>query len=702
MRQFVFILDFDGDDWEKVFFEFLERFKEFADSLIVRTGSGKAHIYGICPEMPRELTRRVKKYIKDGKTVAMIELRANDSQSLCPPSLHPCGEHYTKIDETKEPVLISLSRLYDILSLVDEVEPTEAKDDGKQPEGWQEYIFQGVCEGERNNALVKETGRLLGLKLSKSEILPILLDANSRFNPPLLESEVEKILESMVKKDERKKRRRELKALRAKEALVGKPVEQVSAVAPTPEPQPAAVVEDENWELISKDFSDTENARRFLKYNPDTYLWIEDLQRWWHFDPKRPGWGLGEMAVRSTMKDVANKINELILHAMLDDTARVGKLKQCIYWKDANGIENSIKMLRDESFSQSTEFDTNPFLFLCKSGVINLKTEELEGLKPSDRLHKLSPVKFDPEAKCPQWEQFLKETFMDNQELIYFIQKFSGYTLTGDTREEKFLVLEGEGQNGKSTLLEVMAGVLGDYGTSVPFATFKDAKWDQGGNAHQADMVQMIGARFIRSVEVKERARLNIERLKSLTGNDMMSARPPYARDAIRFYPVGKIWLAVNHLPRIYDTTISCWRRLLRVPFSYIVPPEKRILDLSKKLLKEESSGILNWMLDGCLLWQDEGLEPIPSSIIDATNEYQNDSTPVKQFISEECEIGQFQVTCKDFYDSFVSWWKNEMGEIEPLSKKEIGKELKRMGFDKRVFKNTKYYIGLKSKRGID
>jgi hypothetical protein len=201
----LFILDFDDDEWEKAFYEFLERFEEFQDSMIVQTGSGKGHIYGICPDMPRELTRRVKKYVKDGKTVAKIELRANDSQSLCPPSLHPCGEHYTKIDETKEPVLIPLSRLYDILSLVDEVEPTEAKDDGKQPEGWQESIFQGVCEGERNTSLVKLTGRLLGKKLSRPEILPILLDANSRFDPPLDETEVESILDSMIKTDEKNK-----------------------------------------------------------------------------------------------------------------------------------------------------------------------------------------------------------------------------------------------------------------------------------------------------------------------------------------------------------------------------------------------------------------------------------------------------------------------------------------------------------------
>lgn len=240
--------------------------------------------------------------------------------------------------------------------------------------------------------------------------------------------------------------------------------------------------------------------------------------------------------------------------------------------------------------------------------------------------------------------------------------------------------------------------MLGDYGISTPFATFKDPKWDQGGNVHQADMIQMMGARFIRSIEVKERARLNVERLKALTGSDMISARPIYGKHYISFFPTGKIWLAVNHLPKIYDTTESCWRRLIRIPFSYVVPSEKRIKDFSKKLLQEESAGILNWMIEGCYLWQREGIKHIPSTAMDATEEYRMESAPIRRFISEKYEIGKFQVSCNDFYSSFLSWWREEMGEIDPISKIEIGKELKRMGFDVRSIQHVKHYMGLRPK----
>lgn len=705
----LFILDFDDNkathtnDWECAFNGFLQSFPEFNNSLIVRTGSGKRHIYGKCPEMPKDIGIKIKKFFNDGQVVAKIEFRANDAQSLCPPSIHPCGGRYSRIDDpngTKEPIIISLSRLNEILAVVNEVPEAKDDDKDKKPKEWHERILQGVDEGERHLSMISLAARVVGKKLSKAEAMAILLDANSKFNPPLDEEEVEQMYENRLEKDERKKRPKEAPK-QTSQTIVGG--------APQPQTEPG-LTEEEISDLIFKDFSDTENARRFLKFNPDTFLWIEDQKEWWYFDSKKPGWGNGEMAVRTSMKDTAEKITRIILQAEIDDAARIGKLKQCVAWKDTNGIEGAIKMLRDWGYAQSTEFDTDPFLFLCKNGVINLKTDGLSSfkwseriqnsntLKPSDRLHKMSPVVFNPDATCPQWEQFLIDIFLGNTELIHFIQKFCGYTLTGNTREQKFLMLEGRGSNGKSTLLEVIAGIMGEYEVPVPFATFKDAKWDQGGNAHQADIVQLIGARFVRSIEVKERAKLNIERLKSLTGNEKMSARPPHARHYINFYPEGKIWLAVNQLPKIYDTTNSCWRRLLRIPFSYTVPPEKEIKDYHKKLLQEESSGILNWMLAGCFVWQEEGLNPIPSVVLTATDEYMTDSNPIKRFIDENCERGRFEVSMKDFYEALQKWWKEEMGDINPMSKIEVGKELQRRDFVPRLIKNTRYYRGLRLK----
>lgn len=465
--------------------------------------------------------------------------------------------------------------------------------------------------------------------------------------------------------------------------------------------------EEEKNALIAKDFSDTENARRFMRLmgGRKDFLWIEDMKEWWCFNPYRPGWGDGEIPLQSYMQTMTDLVRELILQApQMDEKLRIERLKQIIAWKDAPGITRSIQMLRSEAFSRSTEFDVDPFLFLCKTGVIDLKTGEIRSAQASDLLRKLSPMEFDPEAQCPKWIQFLEEIFPDQEgkpdrELIHFIQKFAGYTMTGNTKEEKYLILEGPGANGKSTFLEVLAKVMGDYAKPIPFATFKDPKWDQAGNVHQADIGGMIGVRFIRSIEVKEKARLNIERLNSLTGNDKMSARFPYARHATEFYPVCKIWLAVNHLPRIHDTTLSAWRRLLRVMFLYTVPEDRRIKDLGSQLFEAESSGILNWMLEGCREWLKEGIEPIPQSVLTATEEYQMESTPIRQFINAQCEVDKkCHVRFPDLYRTLIEWWKEEYGETFLPSKTEVGKELKRMGFRQRDVKKIRNYIGLRLK----
>ena len=665
-----FILDFDGENWLDSYSDFLDRFPEFQNSRIVSTGGGKAHVHGRCPEMPSTITKKIKSYPGGEK----VELRCNGHQTLVPPSLHPSGGSYYYTYDNPAPV-VSLERFNEIIRWIEEGQATSEEPSSRNPDGWQEEILEGVSEGERNVSLTRLAGRLIAKKLSRAEILPVLLAANEKFDPPLEASEVEGILDSMIKKDNR-----------------GHPKKE-------PEPEPEVdidslnLTEDEINLLLSRDFSDTENAERWAKFHGSEFLWIDDLNEWWLFDGNN--WREAHLDAETTMKTTAKVVLKLALKHQVVDEKRIKIEKQCIQWKDSPGVRRALDMAHSINYKKSSDFDKDPYLFLCKNGVVDLKTGSFRKPLATDYLHKVSNVEFNPNATCPRWLLFLNEIFENSEEVTRYIQRWCGYTLTGDTREEKFLVCEGSGANGKSTLLEVLAWVMGTWGVSVPFATFKEAKWDVPGAHHHADVAQMQGRRFIRSVEVKERAKLNIERLKSITGRDKMSARLPYSRYNIEFYPVGKIWLAVNHLPKIYDTSESCWRRLVRVHFNYTVPEEQRDKTLGDTL-KAEGSGILNWMIQGCLDWQREGLGETPTVVRQATQEYQLESTPVRQFVNEKCEVGKhYDVPFDTLFERFMDWWKNEEGDSVAMSKKKFARELQQMGFEPE-HSGIRFYKGLR------
>jgi len=595
--------------------------------------------------------------------------------------------------QKKEPFLSRIVTLNEILASyssndirklaeLDGVKPG-VKDRKTSQAEW-EKILKGVPNGDRNNQAARLIGHYVGKGLSDIEITPILLDWDQRNTPSLGKRVLADTLKS-IRKAENKKFEHEASILRELKLTDAG---------------------------IAEGFNKLHNENvRFMQQPSDAHRSISEGL--WIFYNGFKWEKITEAKVRSMILNLIREREMLLIFRPAEDVAaaavRRELLKRCIgYEQNAKqlGVLNQVKV---QANILSDAFDQDEWLLGCKNCVLDLKNgevkkftiNELTGEADKNYVFKSTSVEYDPAAKCPQWIQFLKDIFLGDDELISFIQKFCGYSLTGNAREEKFLILEGPGANGKSTLLEVIGSICDEYAVPVPFATFKEPKWDSAGNAHQADLVQMIGARFIRSTEVKEWARLNIERIKTLTGNERISGRPAFGKIQIQFNPTGKIWLAVNHLPKIYDTTHSCWRRLLRIPFLYTVPDEKMIQDLSKKLFKEEGAGIFNWMLEGCKKWQEEGLKPIPAAVMKATDEYQEESNPVKRFISENCEMGKFQISCKDLYAAFAAWWAEEMGDgITPLSKKSVGRELKRQGIGVIIIANVKYYDELREKQG--
>ncbi|MFZ4773714.1 MAG: DNA primase family protein [Terrimicrobiaceae bacterium] len=276
---------------------------------------------------------------------------------------------------------------------------------------------------------------------------------------------------------------------------------------------------------------------------------------------------------------------------------------------------------------------------------------------------------------------FLNQIMRGSQDLVRFLQKAIGYTLTGIVKEQCWFFLYGRGHNGKSTLIDVISKLLGEYTGKTGIETFLPKFQQQAGNT--PEIAALDGARFVYASETEEGKSLAAGRIKDMTGGEQISAMPKY-RDPYNFYPVWKIWISGNHKPTIKDTTISTWRRIRMVPFSVQIPEQEQDQDLPVKL-ERELSGILKWAVEGCLAWQREGLRPC-KEILAATAEYQNSQDILAAFVAERCYIPEktpwtVKTSSMNLYKAYTEWC--EASGERPKSQTKFGEALDEKGFNR-------------------
>ncbi len=287
-------------------------------------------------------------------------------------------------------------------------------------------------------------------------------------------------------------------------------------------------------------------------------------------------------------------------------------------------------------------WDERPMLIGCPNGVIDLVSGQFREGHQDDLVTMQTAAPFQVEAQCPIWEQFLSEIFDDNREVIDFIQRAIGYSLTGDMSEQCFFLCVGAGSNGKSTFLSTLSHVWGDYGYQTDTRV-----WAPNAGSTDTtlfDLAELAHRRLIIGSETKANSRMNEQALKTFTGGEKINAQRKFGHP-FEFMPVGKVWMGLNHQPRVFDDSFGFWRRVRLIPFTrtFAGSAEKRNL---KHQLRAEASGILNWALQGCLTWQARGLEA-PDSVMTATDAYQEAEDPLREFINErvESEFGA-EATC--------------------------------------------------------
>jgi putative DNA primase/helicase len=290
-------------------------------------------------------------------------------------------------------------------------------------------------------------------------------------------------------------------------------------------------------------------------------------------------------------------------------------------------------------------------------------------------ISKIANVEYDPNADCPLWKQFVREIMDYKTDIIKFIQAAAGWALSGDISEQTMFILYGTGANGKSTFLNTIMYLLGDYATATPTETFMKKSGDQYTN----DIARLRGTRFVTTTEAEQGRRLSEPLIKKITGNDQMTARFLYG-EFFNFTPAFKIFMATNHKPLIKGTDHGIWRRIKLIPFTARIPEEKQDKHLELKL-REEASGILNWLLEGAAIWKREGLQA-PKTVLNTTDEYRGKMDVIGNFLKEHCSQEKgLSIRIRELYKVYADWC-GENNE-HAVSKRFLSMRLKEMEFDR-------------------
>ncbi len=319
------------------------------------------------------------------------------------------------------------------------------------------------------------------------------------------------------------------------------------------------------------------------------------------------------------------------------------------------------------------QWDTNLLALGTPSGTCELDGEGMRENRAEDYITK-STAGAPKIADSPQWHSFLDRITAGDVELQRYLQRMAGYCLTGITTEHVLFFLYGTGANGKTTFTNTLLGIWGDYGQVASIETFTEQKNDR----HPCDLAAMRGARLVVASETEAAHRWAESRIKALTGGEPVRAR--FMRcDEFEYIPQFKLMIQGNHKPALRSVDEAIRRRVHMVPFLVTIPREERDSKLAEKL-RGEWPAILQWAINGCIAWQQAGLNP-PQAVRDATAEYLANEDAIGRWLDERCIVSPQVAGAKSsiLYADFKTW-AEATGEYAG-SQKRFSQDLKDRGF---------------------
>ena len=435
-------------------------------------------------------------------------------------------------------------------------------------------------------------------------------------------------------------------------------------------------------------FDDTGNGERmfdayggFFRYSYVDKRWLYYRDGKWHYD------NIGEVyraadAALGLMREESKLWEDHEGGVFFEDFKK--HLKKT---RSNNAKKAMIKELEHRVPILPKNMDTQKTLVNCKNGIIDLRTGEIKKHDINMFMTKMLNVPLPEKPGTPVlWLKFLDDIFGGDRELIRYIQKAVGYSLSGSTSEQCAFFLYGTGRNGKSTFLEIIRYIMGDYATNIQPETIMVKPT---GSSANSDIARLKGARFVTSVEPNEGMRINEGLLKQLTGGDIVTARRLYG-DEFEFKPEFKLWMATNHKPIIRGTDTGIWRRVHIIPFTISIPVDKIDQNLKYKL-KAELPDILAWAATGCRLWQSEGLR-MPKAVFDAVQEYRHEMDVISAF-TNACCVTEGEVKASVIYAAYAAW-ASENNEYK-MSSTKFGAEMSKR-YERAKKRDGWYYMNIR------
>lgn len=368
----------------------------------------------------------------------------------------------------------------------------------------------------------------------------------------------------------------------------------------------------------------------------------------------------------------------------------------------------AINMLRRNLNVEASMLDASPHLFNCRNGTVDLRTGKIRPHDPLDFITTCAPVNYNPEATCPQFETFLADIL--DAERAAFMQRYLGYSITGETSEQKVMLHIGEGGNGKGVLFRLMKDVMG---SEVYFHTAPEGLLTSLSNSerHPTEIAGLFGKRFVSAYESDENAVMREAFMKHLSGQDPISGRFMF-KDFFTFVPVCKLHLQTNHEPQVRGTDRGIWRRLILIKYAHKYGTQAdidagkadRLEDVGLTArLSAEREGILAWLVRGAVEWYASGLH-IPQSITQEVDRYRDEQDRLQQFVKDRCTLDAREWTPFGgpfgLYPAYTEWAKSQGFGI--LSSTKFAKELARVVPNfKREDVGTKLGGVWRSQRGV-